>query len=105
MSSFRSGCLPGPRDRPGGGDRPARRYLHHAPPPHVNGFHLYLPGDPDTLRSRHLELAAATGDGLFGTIAATAAHGQSVVEIQVDDATGDFMDADIVEQIAQLIGR
>jgi len=73
-------------------------------PPHVNGFHLYLPGAPETLRQRHLELAAATGDWLFGTFAPTAAHGQSVVEIQVDDATGDFTDADVVERITQLIG-
>jgi threonine aldolase len=74
-------------------------------PPHVNGFHLYLPGEPDVLRERHLELAAETGDWLFGFIAPSAAHGQSVVEIQVDDATGDFTDAEVVERIAQLIGR
>lgn len=74
-------------------------------PPHVNGFHLYLPGEPGTLRQRHLELAAATGDWLFGFIAPTSAHGQSVVEIQVDDATGHFTDAEVVERIAQLIGR
>jgi threonine aldolase len=73
-------------------------------PPHVDGFHLYLPGAPDTLRERHLELAAATGDWLFGTFAPTPAHGQSVVEIQVDDATGDFTDAEVVELIARLIG-
>jgi threonine aldolase len=74
-------------------------------PPHVNGFHLYLPGAPETLRERHLELAAATGDWLFGIIAPTSAHGQSVVEIQVDDATDDFTDAEVVERITRLIGR
>jgi threonine aldolase len=74
-------------------------------PPHVNGFHLYLPGAPDVLRERHLELAAATGDWLFGTFAPSPAHGQSVVEIQVDDATGDFTDAEVVERIARLIKR
>jgi threonine aldolase len=74
-------------------------------PPHVNGFHLYLPGEPEALRERHLQLAAATGDWLFGMIAPTAAHGQSVVEIQVDDATGDFTDAEVVERIAQIIAR
>lgn len=73
-------------------------------PPHVNGFHLYLPGAPETLRERHLELAAATGDWLFGFIVPAPAHGQSVVEIQVDDATGDFTDAEVVERIARLIG-
>jgi threonine aldolase len=74
-------------------------------PPHVNGFHLYLPGDPDTLRRRHLELAAATGDWLFGLIAPAPAHGQSVVEIQVDDATEDFPDGVVVARIALLSGR
>jgi threonine aldolase len=74
-------------------------------PPHVNGFHLYLPGEPATLRERHLALAAETGDWLFGFIAPTPAHGQSVVEIQVDDATGDFTDAEVVERIARIIGR
>ena len=74
-------------------------------PPHVNGFHLYLPGAPETLRERHLELAAATGDWLFGTFAATGAHGQSVVEIQVDDATGDFTDDEVVERVTQLISH
>jgi threonine aldolase len=74
-------------------------------PPHVNGFHLYLPGAPETLRERHLELAAATGDWLFGTFAPTGAHGQSVVEIQVDDATGDFTDDEVVERVTQLISQ
>jgi threonine aldolase len=74
-------------------------------PPHVNAFHLYLPGTPDTLRERHLEVAAATGDWLFGTFAASPAHGQSVVEVQVDEATADFTDAEVVERIGQLIGR
>jgi threonine aldolase len=74
-------------------------------PPHVNGFHLYLPGEPHVLRERHLELAAETGDWLFGFIAPSPAHGQSVVEIQVDDATGDFTDAEVVERVARLIGR
>jgi threonine aldolase len=74
-------------------------------PPHVNGFHVYLPDSADVLRQRHLELAAATGDWLFGYIVPTAAHGQSVVEIQVDDATSAFTDAELVERIGQLINR
>jgi threonine aldolase len=74
-------------------------------PPHVNGFHLYLPGAPDTLRRRHLDLAASSGDWLFGFFAPTSAHGQSVVEVRVGDATDAFTDADVVERIRQLIDR
>ena len=74
-------------------------------PPHVNGFHVYLPGAPDALRERHLELAATHGDWLFGFFAPTSAQGQSVVEIQVGDPTAAFTDAEVVERIRQLIGR
>jgi threonine aldolase len=72
-------------------------------PPHISGFHLYLPASPEVLRERHLRMAAAHGDWLFGFIAPAPAHGQSVVEIQVDDATADFTDDEIVARIAQLI--
>jgi threonine aldolase len=72
-------------------------------PPHVNGFHVYLPGAPDALRDRHLALAAKYGDWLFGRFWPTAAHGQSVVELQVGDETGDFTDAEIVERIRELL--
>jgi hypothetical protein len=74
-------------------------------PPQVNGFHVYLPGAPDTLRERHLRLAATHGDWLFGFFAPTSAQGQSVVEIQVGDPTAAFTDAEVVERIHQLIGR
>ena len=74
-------------------------------PPHVNGFHVYLPGTPDTLRERHLRLATTHGDWLFGFFAPTSAQGQSVVEIQVGDPTAAFTDAEVVERIGQLIGR
>jgi threonine aldolase len=72
-------------------------------PPHVNGFHVYLPGAPDTLRDRHLELAAASGDWFFGNFWPTPAHGQSVVEIQVADPTADFTDDEVVAAIRALI--
>jgi threonine aldolase len=72
-------------------------------PPHVNGFHVYLPGSADALRERHLQLAAETGDWLFGLFAPTSAQGQCVVEIQVGDPTADFTDVEVVERIGQLI--
>jgi threonine aldolase len=72
-------------------------------PPQVNGFHIYLPGSPETLRERHLELAAACGDWLFGNFWPTSAHGQSVVEIQVGDPTAAFTDREVVERIRRLI--
>lgn len=72
-------------------------------PPHVSGFHLYLPGAPDELRRRHLELAAATGDWLFGVFGSSPVAGQSVAEIQVGRATADFTDAEVVARIRQLI--
>jgi threonine aldolase len=72
-------------------------------PPHVNGFHVYLPGTPERLARRHLALAADTGDWLFGTFFPTSAHGQSVVEIQVEEATLAFTDAEIAARMGQLI--
>jgi threonine aldolase len=72
-------------------------------PPHVNGFHLYLPDAPETLRERHLQLAAACGDWLFGNFWPTSAHGQSVVEIQVGDPTTAFTDGEVVDRIHHLI--
>lgn len=74
-------------------------------PPQVNGFHVYLPGTPEQLRDRHLALAAAHGDWLFGYFAATSAHGQSVVEIRVGDSTAAFTDAEVVERIRELISQ
>jgi threonine aldolase len=72
-------------------------------PPQVNGFHVYLPGTPDALAQRHLALADRYGDWLFGRFWPTSAQGQSVVEIQVGDETGDFTDAEVVERIRELI--
>jgi threonine aldolase len=72
-------------------------------PPQVNGFHVYLPGTPDTLRQRHLALAAAHGDWLFGMFWPTSAQGQSVVEIRVGNSTAAFTDAEVVQRIDQLI--
>jgi threonine aldolase len=74
-------------------------------PPHVCGFHLYLPGSPEVLRERHLEMAAEHGDWLFGRIWPTSAQGQSVVEIRVNDSTAAFSDAEVVQRIRTLIDR
>jgi threonine aldolase len=74
-------------------------------PPHVNGFHVYLPGSPELLTERHLHLAADRGDWLIGYFAPTTAQGQSVVEIRVSESTEAFSDADVVEGIALLLGR
>jgi hypothetical protein len=72
-------------------------------PPHVNGFHVYLPGAPKRLARRHLELAAETGDWLFGGFFPTSAHGQSVVEIQVDASTMEFTDGEVVALLERLV--
>jgi threonine aldolase len=74
-------------------------------PPHVNGFHVYLPGASEVLTERHLQLAADRGDWLFGYIGPTTAQGQSVVEIRVSESTEAFSDADVVRGIALLLGR
>jgi threonine aldolase len=72
-------------------------------PPHVGAFHLYLPAAPDDLRRRHLELAAETGDWLFGTFAAGPVRDQSVVEIQIGDSTAAFTDAEVVDLTRRLL--
>lgn len=72
-------------------------------PPHVNGFHVYLPGSPDTLRERHLKCAAEHGDWLFGFIAPTSAQGQSVVEIRVTESAAAFTDAEVVHRISAIL--
>ena len=72
-------------------------------PPQVNGFHVYLPGSPELLRERHLNLAASEGDWLFNGFWPTSAHGQSVVEIQVSDSAAAFTDAEVLDRIRQLI--
>jgi threonine aldolase len=72
-------------------------------PPHVNGFHLYLPGAPEEMRNRHLALAAETGDWLFGGFGSSPVRDQSVVEIQVGDATADFTDAEVVDLVRRLV--
>jgi threonine aldolase len=74
-------------------------------PPHVNGFHVYLPGSPDLLRERHLKCAAEHGDWLFSHISPTSARGQSVVEIRVTESTMDFSDAEVVQRIGLVLGR
>jgi threonine aldolase len=74
-------------------------------PPHVNGFHVYLPGSPEVLRERHLECAAKHGDWLFGHIWPTPAHGQSVVEIRIGDSTAAFTDAEVAQRIGLILGR
>jgi threonine aldolase len=74
-------------------------------PPHVNGFHLYLPGSPAVLRERHLRIAAEHGDWLFSQFWPTSAHGQSVVELRVNDSTAAFTDAEVVQRIRTLIDR
>ena len=65
---------------------------------------MYLPGTPEALRERHLELAARHGDWLFGAFWPTSAQGQSVVEIQVGDPTAAFTDIEVVALIRELIG-
>jgi threonine aldolase len=72
-------------------------------PPHIGGFHVYLPVAPEELRRRHLELATETGDWLFGAFGSTAARGQSVVEIQVGEATAAFTDAEVVALVRRLL--
>lgn len=72
-------------------------------PPHINAFQLYLPGAPEVLRQRHLELAAQTGDWLFGFFGSSPVRGQSVVEIQVGQATTAFTDAEVVDLTRRLL--
>lgn len=74
-------------------------------PPHVNGFHVYLPGSPEELRERHLTCAAEHGDWLFGGFWPTSAQGQSVVEIRVGEWTAAFGDAEVVQRIRLLLER
>ncbi|MEO3808477.1 beta-eliminating lyase-related protein [Sphaerisporangium sp. B11E5] len=74
-------------------------------PPHVNAFHLYLPGPPDVLSERHLTCAATHGDWLFSHFWPTSAQGQSVVEIRVTESTAAFTDAEVVQRIASILGR
>jgi len=74
-------------------------------PPHINGFHVYLPGTPEALTERHLACAAEHGDWLFNQFWPAPAHGQSVVEIRVGESTAAFTDAEVVDRIRRILDR
>ncbi len=71
--------------------------------PQTNGFRVFLPGSPGSLRTAHLRLAERTGTWLFPGAVETDVPGLSAVEVVVGEATSAITDAEAAALFADLL--
>jgi threonine aldolase len=71
-------------------------------PPHVNMFHVYLPGDVDTIRGKLLEIRARTGVSLCENVRPAEEAGRSWFELPVGSAATKFSTEIAVALFAEL---
>ncbi len=64
-------------------------------PPHAHMLHVFLPGEPDALMARALEIARTERVALFRALRPAEVPGYAAFELSVEDATAALTDAEI----------